>query len=200
MPSALLTPQTTIAPSSPPRKHWTRAELSAIESAGLLQNQKLELIEGELILKMGKNRPHTVGTWHLLKYLVNAFSIEFVQPEAPIDVHPQDLLSSEPEPDLIVLNCPINSILTKNPKPSEIRLVCEVSDTSLAFDLRTKANLYSRAGIVEYWVLDVNNSRLIVHREPAPEGFRSVQAYGLEESIAPLTAPHAQTLVSTFFS
>ena len=200
MPSALLSPQTTVTLTSPPRKRWTRAELSAIESAGLLQNQKLELIEGELILKVGKNRPHTVSTWHLLKYLVNVFSIEFVQQEAPIDVHPQDVPSSEPEPDLIVLNCPINSILAENPKPSEIRLVCEVSDTSLAFDLRTKANLYSRAGIVEYWVLNVNNSRLIVHREPAAEGFRSVQVYGLEESVAPLAAPNSQTLVSTLFN
>lgn len=199
MPSALLSPQTTVTLTSPPRKRWTRAELSVIESAGLLQNQKLELIEGELILKMGKNRPHTVSTWHLLKYLVNVFSIEFVQQEAPIDVHPQDVPSSEPEPDLIVLNCPINSILAENPKPSEIRLVCEVSDTSLAFDLRTKANLYSRAGVVEYWVLDVNDTRLIVHREPSPAGFKSVQAYGFDEYVSPLTATKAQVLVSSFF-
>ena len=200
MPTALLTPQTDIVPGSPARKHWKRAELSAIESAGLLENQKLELIEGELILKMGKKRPHCSGLWLMLNYLVGVFSLERIQQEMPIDVHPEDIPTSEPEPDLVVLNRHVNSIKTGNHVPADILLVCEISDTSIAFDLRTKANLYARAGIIEYWVLDVTNSRLIVHREPSPAGFQSVQVYGPDESIAPLAAPEAKTLVSAFFN
>jgi len=200
MPSALLTPQTTIVPASPPRKLWTRAELSAIESTGLLVGQKLELIEGELILKMGKNRKHSIGLLLMLDYLISVFTQPYLQQEMPIDVHPEDVHTSEPEPDLVVLKHPALSIRVGNPRPTDIRLVCEISDTWVNFDLSIKAALYSRASIQEYWVLDLINSRLIVHREPSVAGFQSIQAYGPDESIAPLAAPQAQTIVSTFFS
>jgi hypothetical protein len=46
------------APPIPPRKRWTRAECAALESTGIWEQQKLELIDGELISKMGKKRPH----------------------------------------------------------------------------------------------------------------------------------------------
>jgi Uma2 family endonuclease len=200
MPTALLTPQISTVPASPPRKHWTRAEISAIESAGLLAGQKLELIEGELILKMGKNRKHSIGLLLMLDYLLGVFTQPFLQQEMPIDVHPEDFHTSEPEPDLVVLKHPALSIRVGNPRPSDIRLVCEISDTSVNFDLSIKAALYSRAGIEEYWVLDLMNSRLVVHREPSATGFQSVQVYRPDESIAPLAAPHAQKLVAAFFS
>ncbi len=200
MPTALLTPQIEFVPNSPRRKQWTRTELSGIEAAGLLVNQKLELIEGELIQKMGKNRPHCAGLLLMLQYLAGVFTLSRIQPEMPIDVHPEDNPTSEPEPDLAVYNRHVNSIRSGNHVAADALLVCEISDTSLAFDLRTKANLYARAGIIEYWVLDVNNPRLIVHREPSMTGYLSVQVYRPDESIAPLAAPHAQTLVSAFFN
>jgi Uma2 family endonuclease len=53
-----------------------------------------------------------------------------------------------------------------NPKPEEIRLVIEVSDTTVSFDLTVKAKLYARAGIYEYWVVHVPEQKVIVHREP----------------------------------
>ncbi len=200
MPTVLLTPQSEFVPVSPPRKRWTRSELSVLESVGLLEGQNLELIEGELILKMGKNRKHCVGLLLLLDYLVEVFGRPNMQQEMPIDVHPEDVHTSEPEPDLVVLKRPALSMRVANPRPDDVQLVCEISDTSLAFDLKTKANLYARASIPEYWVLDMIHSKLVVHRNPSPNGFQSVQVYGLDEYIAPLAAPDAKTLVSAFFN
>src|SRR5258708_20528630 len=88
----------------PRRKLWTRAECEAIEAAGLLEGQHLELIEGELINKMGKNLPHVVLLRRLMNWLQRVFGDEFVYPESPIDVAPEDNPTSEPEPDIIVLN------------------------------------------------------------------------------------------------
>jgi Uma2 family endonuclease len=70
-------------------------------------------------------------------------------------------------------------------------LVVEVSDSTLSFDLRTKAALYARAQIVEYWVLDIAGRRLIVHRNPEAGRYTSVVAYGAEETASPLAAPES---------
>jgi len=62
-----------------------------------------------------------------------------------------------------------------------------------------KARLYGRAGIVEYWVLDLTGRRLIVHREPQPGGYRSVTAYCESERVAPLASPRSELLVADVF-
>src|ERR1700678_623537 len=91
---------------------------------------------------------------------------DLVQQGAPIDVSPEDNPSNEPEPDIIVLNRDFLNFRSANPSPQDLHLVVEVADTTLNFDLTTKAALYARAGVADYWVLDVNGRRLIVHREP----------------------------------
>ncbi len=179
---------------------WTRAELERSPLMAEIDIPNCELIDGNLIARLRQTRPYVLARHRLFSYMVETCRLERVEQRSLIDVHPDDIETNEPIPALIVLNKPAISIRDRNPGPADILLICEIAETTLAFDLSTKANLYSRAGIVEYWVLDVNNSRLIVHREPAAEGFRSVQVYCLEESVAPLAAPQAQTPLSTFFS
>jgi Uma2 family endonuclease len=77
--------------------------------------------------------------------------------------------------------------------------VVEIADTSLAFDLTIKSALYARAGIVEYWVLDVPGRRLIVHREPQGGQYHSVTAYNDQESVAPLGAADSIFQAQTVF-
>lgn len=188
MPVAVSTPA--LPPSlDPPRKRWTREECDALDAAGLLQGQKLELIDGELISKMGKNRPHTNALILMQRWLLATFGALFVNPETPIDVAFQDNPASEPQPDLIVLGRPSLEFQTANPQPGDVRLLVEISDTTLAFDLTRKAALYARAGIADYWVLDVNGRRLIVHRQPEAGRYASVTAYSEHEAAAPLAAP-----------
>jgi Uma2 family endonuclease len=79
----------------------------------------------------------------------------------------------------------------RDPGPSEVLLLVEVADTTLDFDTTTKAGLYARAGIADYWVLDVNKSRIIVHREPVGGEYRSLTVYESEEPVSPLAAPEA---------
>jgi len=176
--------------SDPPRKRWTRAEYDDLPTE-FLNGQRLELVEGELINKMGKKPPHRNSGALLLKWLFNIFGADFVLQEASIDVAPEDNPASEPEPDLIVLKKDLSYYKSRNPQPGDLRLVIEVADTTLSFDLRTKAALYARAGIVEYWVLDVGGHRMLVHRDPQGGRYTSVVAYGFEESVAPLAAPNS---------
>jgi len=97
------------------------------------------------------------------------------------------------------LNRPTWEINHDNPQPAEVALALEVSDTSLAFDLTRKASLYARAGIQEYWVLDVTARRLIVHRQPTNGKYTSIVAYDENESVAPLAAPTSEFKVADAF-
>jgi hypothetical protein len=82
------------------RKPWTRAACSTLEASGVWDQQRLELVHGELISKLGKKRPHVNALVAVQAWLVRTFGIQFVNPAAPIDVAPEDNPMSEPEPDL----------------------------------------------------------------------------------------------------
>jgi Uma2 family endonuclease len=188
MPVMMSAPLERAASTDPPHKRWTREECAVLESTGLLDLERYELIEGELIQKVPKNLPHMQSLSALLEWLIGIFGVKFVMPEPSIDVAPQDNPSSEPEPDLIVVSRPFRT-LTSKPRPQDIRLLVEVSVTTLAFDATTKAGLYARSGIADYWVLDVNVRRMIIHRDPDEGRYRSIVAYSEDEFVAPLAAP-----------
>lgn len=177
-----------IKPAEPRRKLWSRDECATLESSGLFDREHLELINGELISKMGQNRPHAITLARLCAWLMQTFGHDFVQPNAPIDVSPADNPTNEPEPDVIVLNRNMTEF-SANPRPEDLRLVAEVSDSTLYFDLNQKASLYARAGITEYWVIDVQARRLIVHRSPVSGAWESVSVHTELETISPLSAP-----------
>ena len=181
------------------RKLWTRDECAAMEEAGLLEPGRYELIGGELLERMGKKRPHGIALNTIQYWLADLFGRAYVQSEMPIDVSAPDNPTNEPEPDIMVLRRPMTGYREGNIPPTELRLLVEVADSTLLFDLRTKAALYSRAEIPEYWVVDVQNRRLIVHREPFGSRYLSVVAYLEHESVAPLAAPEALFEVRSAF-
>jgi Uma2 family endonuclease len=202
MPAVLTERLAPPAVQNPPRKRWTRAECQRLEALGIFEQQRVELIEGELIDKMGKNRPHVGAAALLTAWLIQVFGGVRVNAEAPIDVAPQDNPTNQPVPDLIVLTreyAESARYLSATPQPKDLDLVIEIADTSLPFDLTIKAPLHARAGIIEYWVLDVPGRRLIVHREPQSGQYGSVTAYDQHESVAPLTAPNSTFQVQTVF-
>jgi Uma2 family endonuclease len=186
------------APQSPRRKRWTRAECEILDSLGLLAGEHLELIDGELINKKGRTSRHVISGMLLHEWLVGIFEFWHVLSHETIDVAPRDNPSNEPEPDLVVLRESFVELKAR-PQPENVLLVIEVADSTLSFDLATKAPLYARAGIPEYWVLDVNNRRFIVHREPIDGTYTSVLVYHEEESVAPLAAPRSEFRVAAAF-
>ena len=193
MPVTLQSPPMRAEFPDPPRKRWTRDECAALESAGV-ELQRYELIEGELIRKMGKHHRHMRAMLRLCIWLRAVFGELAIVQEHSIDVSPEDTPSSEPEPDAIVL-ARSGLEFFSNPRPDDIRLLVEVSGSTLAFDLTTKAALYARAPIAEYWVLDLNSRRMIVHRDPAQGKYTSISAYSEEEFLSPLAAPSARVRI-----
>jgi Uma2 family endonuclease len=185
-------------PDQPPRRRWTRAECELMASVGLLDGERLELIDGELIRKMAKNDPHIFTVRTLQKWLQSAFGFDRILKEDPINVAAAENEHNEPEPDLVLLKEPTTRSRMK-PSPDNILLVIEVAESTRSFDLTKKADLYARAGIPDYWVFDTNKSEVIVHREPAQGKYSSVAVYREDESIAPLAAPQLQLKVAAAF-
>jgi len=75
------------------------------------------------------------------------------------------------------------------PGPEDILLVIEVAGSSLDQDLGEKSALYAAAGIRDYWVVDLVDRRIVVHRDPSPEGYRDIRNCSGEEEVCPLAHP-----------
>lgn len=179
---------TTPAATPANRKRFTRSDCDFMERAGLL-TERYELIDGEIIVKVGQNQPHAVTITLLIRWLIFVFGGEFVLCQLPIEVKNADRTTNRPEPDAAVLAQPVTAYLQNAPGPGDLRLVVEVSDSTLRDDLETKAALYARAGVPEYWVLDVPSRRLIVHRDLSGERYADVKPFANEQTIAPQAAP-----------
>lgn len=171
---------------SPMAIRWTRDDCGQLERAGVLP-ERYELVEG-VINTMGQNIRHANMVRLLLAWLFRVFGEDFVLTQMSIDVRPEDNPTSEPQPDVIVVSQPANSY-TRNPMPSDLRLLVEASDSTLEYDLSTKASLYARAGIVEYWVLDLPKRQVHVHCDPVHGMYNSIVVIAEAETLAPLAAP-----------
>lgn len=184
MPKMLPPPSPAVPPPAPPdRKRWTRKECEFLVQNHLLTG-RYELIDGEIISKMGQKRPHANAVMLLTRWLMRVFGEDRVQCQLPIDVAQEDRETNEPEPDVAVLPAPMTSYTDAHPR--DVLLVVEVSDTSLQFDLQIKAAIYARAGIPEYWIADIVNRRIVAHRKPVPLGYDEILEFGQNEEIAPI--------------
>ena len=173
------------------RRRLTREDCLALEAAGRLEYERYELIDGELIRKMPKSPLHSLALLLLVKWLREVFGYLHVAQEVSIDLGSRLNATNEPEPDMIVLRRSAVEFRRENPGPPDVLLVAAVSATTQDYDLGAKAALYASAGIAEYWVVDVGNMRIVVHREPAGERYGSIVAYAADEAVTPLAADSA---------
>ena len=181
---------------SPTAVRWTRRDCAAFEQAGIL-TYRYELVEG-VINSMGQNLPHANAIRLLIGWLVAAIGIDFFFTQTTINVRPEDNPTNAPEPDAIVLNCPAGD-LTGIPTPANIRLLIEAANTTLSYDLTTKAALYARAGIGEYWVLSLSERSLYVHRLPTEGAYQEITVYREDEQVVSLGTPPLALTISTQF-
>jgi Uma2 family endonuclease len=168
-----------------PRKRFTRSEVDQMLATGIFAGQRFELIDGELIDKMGQKPLHASTIQRCMLLLLKIFGAELVRVQLPIEAGAVDQDRSVPEPDLAVLAEAKPDFSRRHPNGRELVLLIEVSDTTLRHDATHKRDLYARAGVPEYWVIDLNARRLIVHRDPDPEKsqYASIQNYAEDGAV-----------------
>lgn len=196
MPRTLLPPNPEEPlPAAPTRKRWTPDECAFLERNGLI-TERYELISGEIVFKMPQNVPHMIAILLISALLKRLFGEFHVLGQGTLTITDTNGDIHKPEPDVTVLRESLVDYTGLTLSPEETVLVVEVSDTMLAFDLRNKAMLHSDAGIAEYWVLDIGNRRLIVHRQPGATGYGEVVEYAEGETVSLLSRPDADIAVA----
>ena len=134
----------------------------------LTTDDRVEFLEGYLVQKIPQKSPHA-STVIRIDYLFKRMLLAqwIVRAQVPIT-----LTESEPEPDLAVVTGNIRTYDQRHPNASEVRLVIEVADSSLAMDREFKGPIYARAGIPEYWIVNLPDAKVEVYTEPGPGGYQ----------------------------
>jgi Uma2 family endonuclease len=107
---------------------------------------------------------------------------------------------TQPEPDLVLLHRDDAELSSRHPGTEDIALVIEVSDTTLRLDRTTKYRLYARAGIQEYWIVDIPQKRVFVCRDPHGDEYHSVRIFSADETISPSAASEFSLRLEQIFA
>lgn len=185
MPSVrLATPPTTNAAEGLPRRYFTFAELEQMTAAGILQeDERIELIGGEIVPMSPKGNHHEILKTALIAYWVPKLPSDLLlTPETTFRVSEDTYF----EPDFVFYP---KQGGWKGLGATTAKLVVEIADTSLAYDLGRKAGLYASFGIAELWVIHAVTLQTRIHREPSPVGYRSVVDLPPTETLVPAPLP-----------
>jgi Uma2 family endonuclease len=127
------------------------------------EDDRVELLDGEIASMSPIGPAHASIVDRLNQLLVTRLSDRFiVRVQNPIRLPPH----SEPQPDLAVLNPRDDFYGARHPGPTDVLLVVEVSDSTLALDRGVKLPIYARAAVPQVWLVDVEQRAVIVHRRP----------------------------------
>jgi Uma2 family endonuclease len=150
-----------------------------IEAGILTAEDKVELLENCVVLKMPRNPRHDSALQRILRPLLHALP-------AGWDLRIQSALTladSQPEPDFAVVRGSAADYENAHPGAADVGLVIEVADSSLLRDQRDKTRIYARAGIPRYWIVNLVDQRIEVYAQPS--GPAPVPAYGSFQTYQP---------------
>jgi Uma2 family endonuclease len=175
-------------------RRWSRVEYETmIDKSVFRPGEKLELLAGQLVVREPQGDPHAFAIELAHEALRIAFGPEWrIRVLLPVALDEE----SEPEPDISVAQGPLRH--NSEAKPSRLTLVVEIAESNLAIERDFKGSLYARAGVPEYWIVNLNGRLLEVYREPGPDAsalygwaYRSVERFQSGAHVSPLAAPTA---------
>jgi Uma2 family endonuclease len=180
-----------------PRHRLTLRDYRRLAEAGILgKNDRVELLEGQLIDMASIGPRHALAVDALTELLVMAAAGQaVVRVQNPIVLDNM----SEPQPDFSLLRRPWHGYPDEHPRPPDVYLLIEVSDSSLDFDLGAKLELYARSGIREFWVVDLTVNRVLVHRNPNDGGYDSIASVDMSGTLQVEALPGVTISVASIF-
>ena len=172
-------------------RRWERVEYERLVEIGVFEGDPVELIGGQLIVAEPKGSPHATAVG-----MAND-ALRAVLPPGWI-VRVQDPLAlddeSAPEPDIALVRG--SRADYRHAHPAHSALAIEVAQSSLSFDRQHKGSLYARAGVQDYWIVNLVDGVLEVYRDAAPDAsapygwrYRSLQTLSPPALVAPLVLP-----------
>jgi Uma2 family endonuclease len=176
---------------------WNVDEYHRMLETGIITtDERVELIEGQVIPMSAKNPPHAATTLCASDYLKRLLAeVALVRVQDPVQLSQY----SEPEPDIAVVRIDPQKYFDHHPTPDEVFLLIEVADKTLESDRKQKAPLYAKAGIREYWILDVNQRQVYVFREPNLAGYNQQLILEKNGLISLIAFPEIAVQISQLF-
>jgi Uma2 family endonuclease len=176
-------------------RRFTREEYERLVEQGFFHpEEKLELVEGIIYEMTPQSSIHATGVRAATRTLESVFSEGFdVRPQLPFASGDD----SEPEPDVVVVAGAWQDF--SHAHPAKAVLIVEVAESSLFHDRKRKSRLYARAGIPEYWILNLVDWCLEVYREPKSGEYASRTTLREGDSVSPLARPETSVPVADLF-
>ena len=180
-------------------RYWTRAEYDRLIEIGFFdEDERIELLGGRLVTREPQHMPHATAVRLVDEALRRAFGAGWdVRAGLPVALDDE----SEPEPD--VCDVPGGPRDYRDAHPSRPALIVEVASSSLAIDRRIKGGLYARAGIADYWIVNLVERQVEVYRHPTADAgarygsrYAEVTVYGAGEGVLPLAMPGSLVAVA----
>jgi Uma2 family endonuclease len=179
------------------RRLITASEFTQMCEAGVFrEDDRLELIEGEIIEMSPIGKRHAAA----VRRLINLLTRRLGEDEALVDAQDPVVLGdiSEPQPDLALLRPSPSFYAEAHPGPGDILLLIEVADSSLAYDREVKVPTYARYGVPEVWIADLGGAAVEVYRQPAADGYGSVERLDEPDAVvSPRLLPQLRLRVSS---
>lgn len=187
----------TVAQTEPRPMRWTTDQFQQMGELGIFEGRHVELLEGE-IFEMTVGTAHFTTVMLVMNALQKAFGESYVaRPQGPLNINQR----TDPEPDIAVVEGSVRDYATVH--PTNAVLVVEVSDTTLQHDRSRKFSLYARAGVADYWIVNIEHTQVEVYRQPTamPDqtygyGYAEVKTLTAGESVAPVAAPASTVAVA----
>jgi Uma2 family endonuclease len=171
-------------------RRFTLEEYHRLTEIGFFhEDERVELIRGEVIQMAAKGTAHTTCCSNLLRELAKLVANR-------AELRCQDPITlpsgSEPEPDFVIVRSTDDNYLSAHPTPQDVLLVIEIADSSLNYDREVKIPLYAEAGIQYYWIFNLVAQHLESYGEPYQE-LAGNFAYSVKRIFLPhqiVTLPH----------
>lgn len=159
----------------------TVAQYDQMVQAGILgKRDRVELIEGILVAKMGRNRPHIVSGKKALRTLQTSIPPGWhVAKEDPLTVSDR----SKPEPDLAIVRGQAEDYTDRDVTARDVALVVEIAESSLRADQNEMKPIYAASGIPVYWIINLVDLQLEVYTDPEGREYRKNQVFSREEEV-----------------
>jgi len=180
-------------------RRWTRVEYERLVEVGVFRpEERLELLDGALVVREPQGSRHAAAIRRALAALRRALGEPWqIDSQLPIALD----ADSEPAPAVAVV--PPDPGAYRDGHPARAVLIVEVAESSYRIDREYKASLYARAGVPDYWIIDLARDTVEVHRDRDPSSeaplgwrYRSVATLSPPATITPLAAPDAPIRVA----
>jgi Uma2 family endonuclease len=179
-----------------PKKFTSETYHKMAELAIFEENERLELINGEIIEMSPVGLRHAACVKRLNHLLMKKLGDRvIIGVQDPIQLND----NSEPQPDLVLLKIRPDFYALEHPKPEDILLLIEVADSSIDYDRNTKIPLYAKNQICEVWLVDLNNNCVEIYQNPSQNYYQNTQKLSSVDSTILGDFPSTEIKISELF-